>query len=283
MNPDVIRFRLSTATNRLLAALAFVLVSFGVSARAADGPYVGVGGGLSMLNDSDVTAPAREPYPSLNALAGIDVGFVVKGTAGYALTNGLRVEGEIGYRKNNLDGMNVKSPGSLVELAAPGVAAVVNAAAGRPVYPNPATTTYADLLLPSHQMAARNAATGTQSLSGDISALTFMGNVYYDFDLGLGWKPYVGGGLGVASISLESKSATSGRSLVDDKDTVFAYQAGGGVGYEFAASEDHAIIVSLDWRYFRIADPTFKGAVTGAEFDTEIGGHEISLGLRYGF
>ena len=263
MNHDVIRFRLSTATNSLVAALAFALVSFGVSARAADGPYVGIGGGISILNDSDVTAPAREPYPPLNAEAGLDAGFVVKGTAGYALTNGLRVEGEIGYRKNNLDGMNVKSPGSLVELAAP------------------ATTTYANL--PSHfQMAAQNAVTGTQSLSGDISVLTFMSNVYYDFDLGSGWKPYVGGGLGVASVSLESKSA-SGITLADDKDTVFAYQAGGGVGYEFAASEDHAITVSLDWRYFRTADPTFKGAVTGAEFDTEIGGHEISLGIRYGF
>ena len=281
MNPDVIRFRLSTATNSLLAALAFALVSFGVSARAADGPYVGVGGGISLLNDSDVTAPARGPHPPLNATASLDTGFVVKGTAGYALTNGFRVEGEIGYRKNNLDNMNVKSPGSLVELAAPAVAAGVNIVAGRPFYPNPLTTTYANLL-PPHQMAAQNAATGTQSLSGDISALTFMGNVYYDFDLGSGWKPYVGGGLGVASISLESKSA-SGRTLADDKDTVFAYQAGGGVGYEFATSEDYTITVSLDWRYFRTADPTFKGAVTGAEFDTEIGGHEISLGLRYGF
>lgn len=280
MNPDVIRFRLSTATNGLLAALAFALVSFGVSARAADGPYVGIGGGLSMLNDSDVTAPARGPYPALNAKAGLDAGFVVKGTAGYALTNGLRVEGEIGYRKNNLDDMNVKSPGSLVELAAPEVAAAVNVSA--PVYPNPATTTYDDL--PSDlQTFAQNAATGTQDLSGDISVLTFMGNVYYDFDLGLDWKPYVGGGLGVASISLESKSTASGRTLADDKDTVFAYQAGGGVGYEFATSADHAITVSLDWRYFRTADPTFKGAVTGAEFDAEIGGHEISLGLRYGF
>ena len=280
MNPDVIRFRLSTATNSLVAALAFALVSFGVSARAADGPYVGVGGGLSILNDSDVTAPAREPYPALNALASLDVGFVVKGTAGYAFPNGLRVEGEIGYRKNNLDGMNVKSPGSLVELAAPGVAAAVNAV--RPVYANPATTTYADLF-PPHKMVAQNRAMGTQSLSGDISVLTFMGNVYYDFDLGSGWTPYVGGGLGVASISLASKSAASGRTLADDKDTVFAYQAGGGVGYEFATSEDHAITVSLDWRYFRTADPTFKGSVTGAAFDTEIGGHEISLGLRYGF
>ena len=269
MNPDVIRFRLSTATNSLLAALAFALVSFGVSARAADGPYVGVGGGLSLLNDSDVTAPARGPYPPLNATASLDTGFVVKGTAGYALTNGFRVEGEIGYRKNNLDNMNVKSPGSLVELAVSGLEV-------------PATTTYADL--PSRvQTLVQNAVTRTHALSGDISALTFMGNVYYDFDLGSGWKPYVGGGLGVASISLESKSATDGRALADDKDTVFAYQAGGGVGYEFATSEDHTITVSLDWRYFRTADPTFKGAVTGAEFDTEIGGHEISLGLRYGF
>ena len=261
MNPDVIRFRLSTATNSLLAALAFALVSFGVSARAADGPYVGVGGGLSLLNDSDVTAPARGPYPPLNATASLDTGFVVKGTAGYALTNGFRVEGEIGYRKNNLDNMNVKSPGSLVKLAAPA---------------------YAALSTP-HKMAAQDAVTGTHALSGDISALTFMGNVYYDFDLGSGWKPYVGGGLGVASISLESKLTADGRTLADDKDTVFAYQAGGGVGYEFATSEDHTITVSLDWRYFRTADPTFNGAVTGAEFDTEIGGHEISLGLRYGF
>ena len=282
MNPDGIRFRFSTATNSLLATLAFALVSFGVSARAADGPYVGVGGGLSLLNDSDVTAPARGPYPPLNATASLDTGFVVKGTAGYALTNGFRIEGEIGYRKNNLDNMKVKSPGSLVELAAPRVADAVNIVAGRRVYPNPDTTTYANLF-PPHQMVAQNVATGTQSLSGDISALTFMGNVYYDFDLGSGWKPYVGGGLGMASISLESKSATDGRALADDKDTVFAYQAGGGVGYEFATSEDHTITVSLDWRYFRTADPTFKGAVTGAEFDTEIGGHEISLGLRYGF
>lgn len=281
MNPDVIRFRLSTATNGLVAALAFALVSFGVSARAADGPYVGVGGGLSMLNDSDVTAPARGPYPALNAEAGLNAGFVVKGTAGYAFTNGLRVEGEIGYRKNNLDGMNVKSPGSLVELAAPGVAAAVNAAFGMSVYSDPATTMYKNLSLP-HKTMAQEAVTVPQPLNGDISVLTFMGSVYYDFDLGSGWKPYVGGGLGAASISLESKSA-SGRSLADDKNTVFAYQAGGGVGYEFAASEDHAITVSLDWRYFRTADPTFKGAVTGAEFDTEIGGHEISLGLRYGF
>lgn len=48
-------------------------------------------------------------------------------------------------------------------------------------------------------------------------------------------------------------------------------------------SGDHAITVSLNRRSFRTAAPTFKGAVTGAAFDTEIGGHEVSQGFRYGF
>lgn len=51
----------------------------------------------------------------------------------------------------------------------------------------------------------------------------------------------------------------------------------------FAHVGDHAVTVSLNRRSFRPAAPTFKGAVTGVAFDTEIGGHEVSLGLRYGF
>ena len=47
----------SKATKGVLAALALMLVSFGTSALAADGPYVGIGGSLSILNDSAVTAP----------------------------------------------------------------------------------------------------------------------------------------------------------------------------------------------------------------------------------
>ena len=59
----------SKATKGVLAALAVMLVSFGASAVAGDGPYVGIGGSLSILNDSNVTAPMREPFSSLNANA----------------------------------------------------------------------------------------------------------------------------------------------------------------------------------------------------------------------
>ena len=112
--------RFSKATKGVLAALALMLVSFGASAYAGDGPYVGIGGSLSILNDASVTAPANETYPALNANATTKNGFAVRGMAGYAFPSGLRVEAEIDYRRHKTDNMDVKRPGSLVELAAPG-------------------------------------------------------------------------------------------------------------------------------------------------------------------
>ena len=277
----------SKATKGVLAALAVMLVSFGTSALAADGPYVGIGGSLSILNDSAVTAPASGPYTPLNINATTDNGFAVRGMAGYAFSSGLRIEAEIDYRKHNTDKMDVISPGSLVELAAPGVAARVNAgatAAGMPTpYADSANTSYGDLLTDDHKAAAATAVTRPQLVDGAFSMLAFMVNMDYDFDTGSRWKPYVGGGLGFASISLDTESQATGRSLVDDDDIVFAYQVGAGIGYEFPLSEGRSLTVSLDWRYFDTQTPTFKGDVTGAEFDVGISGHDIGIGLMYGF
>ncbi len=279
--------RFSKATKGVLAALAVMLVSFGTSAQAADGPYVGIGGSLSILNDSEVTAPASGPYTPLNINATTDNGFAVRGMAGYAFSSGFRVEAEIDYRKHNTDEMDVKSPGSLVAIRGhvPSVAQGINAqatAAGLSApYANPATTTYADLL-DVHKPVADAAVKGSQPVNGAFSMLAFMANVDYDFDMGSPWKPYVGGGLGLAIISLDTETE-AGTSLADDRDTVFAYQVGAGIGYEFPLSEGRSLTVSLDWRYFDTQSPTFKGDVTGAEFDVGISGHDIGIGLMYGF
>ena len=112
--------------------------------------------------------------------------------------------------------------------------------------------------------------------------LAFMANVDYDFDTGSRWVPYVGGGLGVATISVDTETDT-GTSLVDDSDTVFAYQVGAGIGYEFPLEEGRSITVSLDWRYFGTQAPTFKGDVSGDDFEATINGHDIGIGLIYGF
>ena len=278
--------RFSNATKGVLVLFACALVSFGTSAQAGDGPYVGIGGSLSILNDSEVTAPMRDGYDTpLNINATTKNGFAVRGMAGYAFPSGLRVEAEIDYRRHGTDQMDVKSPGTLVEAAAPLVAQGINAAAvaqgSSPPYPDPTMATYADLP-PQGQAQAAAAVTGSQDVDGAFSMLAFMVNADYDFDTGSRWVPYVGGGLGVATISLDTKTA-SGRSLTDDSDTVFAYQVGAGIGYEFPLEEGRSITVSLDYRYFGTQTPTFTGDLTGTEFDATINGHDIGIGIIYGF
>ena len=53
--------RLPGLLQGLLAMLVLVLISFGTSVRAADGPYIGISSSLSLMEDSDVTALARDP------------------------------------------------------------------------------------------------------------------------------------------------------------------------------------------------------------------------------
>ena len=275
--------RFSNGMKGVPAALALLLVSFGTSVYAADGPYVGIGGSLSILNDAAVTAPARDPYTPLNTNATTKNGFAVRGMAGYAFPSGFRVEAEIDYRKHSTDQMDVKSPGSLVDLAAPTVARSVNTQAGSIIYADPDSMSYGDLQ-DSHKPLAAGAVTQEpQAVDGAFSMLAFMANVDYDFDTGSPWKPYVGGGLGLAIISLDTESASTGDSLVDDSDAVFAYQVGAGIGYEFPLPEGRSVTVSLDWRYFGTQTPTFTGDITGNEFDAEIAGHDIGIGLIYGF
>ena len=275
MPPGMRRF--SKATKGVPAALAVLLVSFGTSAVAGDGPYVGIGGSLSILNDSAVTAPEREPFKALNANATTKNGFAVRGMAGYAFPSGFRVEAEIDYRKHKTDKMDVNSAG--------GVA--LSAFAQYPGF-NPMGLPARELLdayraLPeTTQELFEDGAEDTHIVNGAFSMLAFMANVDYDFDTGSRWVPYVGGGLGLAIISLDAESA-EGESFVDDRDTVFAYQVGAGIGYEFPLPEGRSITVSLDWRYFGTQAPTFTGAVTGNEFQTEISGHDIGIGLIYGF
>lgn len=64
----------------------------------------------------------------------------------------------------------------------------------------------------------------TSDATGDVSALSFLVNGYYDFTNSSAFTPYLSAGLGFAKI----KWAGDGYSV---DDTVFAYQVGAGVGY----------------------------------------------------
>lgn len=91
---------------------------FDPAAHAASGSYIGIGGGFSLMEDADVSAPYRDgTYPALDTATSIDTGYAARGTAGYAFARGLRAEVDISYQENDTTRMNVKSPGALVLVA----------------------------------------------------------------------------------------------------------------------------------------------------------------------
>lgn len=80
-----------------VAALCVAVISNPWSAEAADkGFYVGAAGGYNVPFDSDVG--------SLEA--GLDSDWAGLGALGYAFANGLRLEGEFGYRTNDVDSLS---------------------------------------------------------------------------------------------------------------------------------------------------------------------------------
>ena len=112
---------------------------------------------------------------------------------------------------------------------------------------------------------------------GDVDSVAFMANAFRDFDIGAPWSVYLGGGIGVAIISINDADIL-GVPLADDDDTAFAYQLGTGVGYEIT----RATTLSLDYRYFATTDPEFTDP-TGIPFESEHDSHVIRVGLRFQF
>jgi hypothetical protein len=119
--------------------------------------------------------------------------------------------------------------------------------------------------------AAYHAADG-DSGAGDLHYFNYMGNAYYDF---ANWsesswriRPYVGGGLGVASV----RRGKSGFSATFDNHTnLFAYQ--GMAGLSFAADQSRKTEWLVGYRYH--GTEKTEGVKTHA--------HNMEIGLRYHF
>lgn len=195
----------------IVACLCFATTSQAAqSAQNANSFYGGAFGGFTFQPDLDLSAGG------LTFNLETDPGFNFGAVLGYKMAFGLRVEGEISYRQNDLDNL-----------------------AGFP-------------------------------LNGDISALTFMGNGWYDFYTGTQWIPYVGGGLGFANVRMDSSAFP-----IDDSDTVLAWQIGGGVGFEMSPG----VVLSADYRFLGTADANLTDDF-GNRFDQEYLSHNIMFGIR---
>jgi opacity protein-like surface antigen len=112
---------------------------------------------------------------------------------------------------------------------------------------------------------------------GDVTAMGVMINAYYDFKTGTPFTPYIGAGIGFAQVSANDVGAF-GVVLVDDDDTVFAYQAIAGVGYSIS----NALTLDLMYKYFATTDPEFNDVV-GDPIESEYSSHNVMVGLRFNY
>jgi len=104
-------------------------------------------------------------------------------------------------------------------------------------------------------------------VSGDVTTLSLMGNMFYDFMPDEFFSPFIGVGFGLANIEGDIDG------FHRERDNVFAYQAA--IGGTYAANRQ----VSLDvqYRFFATDDANLDG------LEAEYQSHNVLVGLRFNF
>jgi opacity protein-like surface antigen len=109
----------------------------------------------------------------------------------------------------------------------------------------------------------RIASSAPITLGGDLHSYAMMINGYYRFLNNSPLTPYIGGGVGAASIALNNTRFTGGldRGPFSGTDAVFGYQGIAGVSYQIAAH----LTLAAEYRYFATLRPGFQQTVAGQE------------------
>lgn len=115
---------------------------------------------------------------------------------------------------------------------------------------------------------------------GNIGALALMINAFFDLHNTSPVTPYLGGGIGFASMHLsDTFVAEFGPPIYrEDDDSVFAYQAGAGL----EVALNRRLSLDLGYRYFATTKARF-GANRDITTELEFKSHNAAVGLRVKF
>ncbi|MDZ4870116.1 MAG: outer membrane beta-barrel protein [Alphaproteobacteria bacterium] len=204
----------------LLGGTVALACALPASAGNFNGWYIGLEGGGNWNSDNDASFAT---VPPLFAPVDVefDTGWAALATMGYAFENsGWRVEGEFGYRHNDVD------------------------------------------------------AIGGTSVNGELTSMSLMANVLYDFKLMDRLTLSVGAGAG-------AEHSTFDDGVIDqDEDYNFAYQGIAGLSYAVTPRMD----LTLNYRYMRTDESSYHGAhLAHTDYYALDEGEKqtLTIGLRY--
>lgn len=214
---------MTKTTQWLLSSIALLMLS-SPAAQAQEwksGLYFEVGGGLSLLSDTDLTRLG------VGSETQSDEGFILSGAIGTQFQN-VHVEAEALYFENGFD--QISGAGSSVKMG------------------------------------------------GDATVVGGMASVYYDFDFGANWRPFLGGGVGMVRVSVND-AAAPGFFSVDDDDRAIAYQLRAGISYSLSEHTDFVV----NYRYLISDDLDFADSVGAAISTDGIESHGVEARFRIRF
>lgn len=115
---------------------------------------------------------------------------------------------------------------------------------------------------------------------GESSALALMANGYYDFKTVTKVTPYIGAGVGIAKVKADGYDGNGISNIIDDQDTVLAYQFIAGAEYPISANTS----VTGEYRYFATDDADVTTNAGGAvNTDINFNSHSVLVGLKHNF
>ena len=114
--------------------------------------------------------------------------------------------------------------------------------------------------------------------TGGINMAGVLFNGYYDFSTASAFTPYVGAGLGVAMVEAEGFGVATIPDVLDDDDTVIAYQLMAGIGYDLSERTN----IFAEYRYFgtESADVTTSVSTGSVATDLDYSINQFRFGVR---
>jgi opacity protein-like surface antigen len=119
-------------------------------------------------------------------------------------------------------------------------------------------------------------------VDGDVGVFTAMANAFLDLHNDSPITPYIGGGMGLATIYISETSATIDGIrqpiYAEDDESVFAYQAG--VGLDIALNRQTSL--DIGYRYFETEKARFNSDWEQSK-SLKLQSHNVAVGFRFKF